>query len=153
MGDKLMHIPLLLITMMIHKITSAVDYNQWLKRLNNQLNKPTNQNFKKKSPKLRKRFYKTLGTSVIISPMSNPSLNILPFILNEIRYVSLFLSFFLFSREVTCLIHNVCPSVRPKRFVGNVICRPKSGLKNYHVDSKVVQSKSWLSVGCQLIRQ
>ena len=30
--------------MMIDKITPSVDYNQWLKRLDSQLNDPTNQN-------------------------------------------------------------------------------------------------------------
>ena len=30
--------------MMIHKITISVDYNQYLKRLDTQLNEPTNQN-------------------------------------------------------------------------------------------------------------
>ena len=30
--------------MMIHKITPSVDYKMWLKRLDNQVNKPTNQN-------------------------------------------------------------------------------------------------------------
>ena len=30
--------------MIDHKITSSVDYNYWLKYLNNQLNEPTNQN-------------------------------------------------------------------------------------------------------------
>ena len=30
--------------MMIHKITSIVDYNEWLKSLDTQLNEPTNQN-------------------------------------------------------------------------------------------------------------
>ena len=36
--------------MMIHKITSSVDYNWWLKHLNTQLKKNKNANFK--SPKL-----------------------------------------------------------------------------------------------------
>ena len=31
----------------MHKSTPFVDYNQWLKRLNNQLNKLTNQNLLK----------------------------------------------------------------------------------------------------------
>ena len=34
-----------------HKITPFVDYNKWLKRLDTQLNEPTNQN-KADSPKL-----------------------------------------------------------------------------------------------------
>ena len=59
----------------IHKITTSIDYNQWL---NTQLNEQTNKN-SIKSPKLlsqriRKRFYRTLRTSVIINPMSPPSL-------------------------------------------------------------------------------
>ena len=29
--------------MMIHKLTPYVDYNLWLKRLDNQVNEPTNQ--------------------------------------------------------------------------------------------------------------
>ena len=29
---------------MIHKITTSVDYNWWLKRLDTQLDKPSNQN-------------------------------------------------------------------------------------------------------------
>ena len=54
---------------MINKITPSIDHNQWLKRLDTQLNKPTNQN-SKESPKflkqrIRKRYLKTLGTSVI----------------------------------------------------------------------------------------
>ena len=36
---KIMYIP-----MMIHKITPTVDYNLWLKRLDTQLNEPSNQN-------------------------------------------------------------------------------------------------------------
>ena len=39
MIDKLMYIP-----NDIHKIIPSVDYNLWLKRLNTELNKPTNQN-------------------------------------------------------------------------------------------------------------
>ena len=34
-------------TMMIHIITPSVDYNLWLKRLDNKLNEPTNQNLLK----------------------------------------------------------------------------------------------------------
>ena len=30
--------------MVIHKITPSVDYNSWLKRLDTELNKPTNRN-------------------------------------------------------------------------------------------------------------
>ncbi len=39
MADKLIYIP----KIMIHKIIPSVDYNKWLKPLNTQLNKPTNQ--------------------------------------------------------------------------------------------------------------
>ena len=64
--------------MIINKITLSVDYNYGLKRLNTKLNESSNQN-SLKSPKLfnkqiRKRYYKTLGTSVIKSPMSPSSL-------------------------------------------------------------------------------
>ena len=30
--------------MMIHRITPSVDYNKWLKRMDTQLNEPTNKN-------------------------------------------------------------------------------------------------------------
>ena len=61
MAHKLIFIP--------NDDTLSVDYNQWLKRLDTQLNKPTNQN-SIKSPKLlnqriKKRYDKTLGTSII----------------------------------------------------------------------------------------
>ncbi len=49
MADRLMYIP-----MMMHKITSFLDYNQWLKRLDTQLNKPTKQN-SMKVPKVIKK--------------------------------------------------------------------------------------------------
>ena len=58
---------------------SSVDYNKWLKRLDIQLNEPTNQNsieVPKLSSRVRKYYYKTLGTSVINSEMSPPSLEI-----------------------------------------------------------------------------
>ncbi len=60
--------------MLIHKITNSVDYNMWLNRLFTKLNKPSNQNLFK-FPKLviqriRKHYYKTLGTSGINSPFS-----------------------------------------------------------------------------------
>ena len=57
---------------MIHRITPSADYNQWLKRLDSQLNKPPNQNIMK-GPKVMKLtnektiFKKTFGTSVIKS--------------------------------------------------------------------------------------
>ena len=60
--------------MMTHKITPSVDYNLWLKRLDTQLNEPTNQIPKLLSQRIRKRYNKTLGTSVLNSPMSPPSL-------------------------------------------------------------------------------
>ena len=54
-------------SMMIHKITHSVDFNKWLKRLSTQLNKPIK--ILLKSPRLlsqriKKRNFKTLGTSV-----------------------------------------------------------------------------------------
>ena len=57
--------------MMIHKITSNVDYNKWLKGLDTQLNEANNHN-STKFPKLlnqriRKRYHKTIWTSVINS--------------------------------------------------------------------------------------
>ena len=65
--------------MMKHKITTSVDHNKWLKRLNTQLYEPTNQNSKKVpkvvSQQIRKRYYKSLGTSVINSPLSPLSLS------------------------------------------------------------------------------
>ena len=59
--------------MMIHKIIRPVDYNFWLKRLDIQPNEPTIQNSKALkflSQRIRKRYYKTLGTSVKKYPMS-----------------------------------------------------------------------------------
>ena len=47
--------------MMIHKTTPSVDYNQWLKRLDNQLNEPT----KQKSIKVPK-VVKPLNRNIII---------------------------------------------------------------------------------------
>ena len=63
---------------MINKITYFVNINWWLKRLDTQINEPTNQN-SIKVPKIvkptnKKNYYKTLGTSVINDPMSPPSL-------------------------------------------------------------------------------
>ena len=59
---------------MIHKIYPYVDYNWWLKRMGTQRNEPTNQNSIKipivVKPMNRKRYYKTLGNSVIMSPPS-----------------------------------------------------------------------------------
>ena len=56
-----------------NKITPSLDQNQWLKRLNTQLYQPTNLNALQ-SPKLLsqpiRKYCKTLGTSVITSPLS-----------------------------------------------------------------------------------
>ena len=64
--------------MMKHKITHYVQ-NMWLKHLYTQLYEPTNQNLIKKTQllrqRIRKRYFKTLETSVINSPISPPSLN------------------------------------------------------------------------------
>ena len=64
--------------MIIHKFISSVDYNKRLKLLDNQLNEPTNQKSitvpKVVKPTNNKRYYKTLGTNVINSPMPPPSL-------------------------------------------------------------------------------
>ena len=61
--------------------TPSVDYNQWLKHLDTHFNELTNQNSinapKVVKPTIRKLYYKTLGTSVINSPISPISL-ILP---------------------------------------------------------------------------
>ena len=59
-------------------ITSSLDYNYWLKRLESQLNKPKNP-FSKKireviKPTNKKHYSKTLDTSVINNPVSSPSL-------------------------------------------------------------------------------
>ena len=48
-------------------MTSFVDYNQGLKRLEP---KPTNQNPLKVPKRIRKRYNKTFGTSVINSPLT-----------------------------------------------------------------------------------
>ena len=51
------------------QITPSVDYNQWLKRLNTQLNELTNKNSMKVpkvvSQQIKKRYYKTLVASVL----------------------------------------------------------------------------------------
>ena len=64
--------------MMIHKITPSVHYNLWLKRLDTQLNEPTNQspqNLQSSSKqKNKKSSLKTLGPSEIYNSMSPPSL-------------------------------------------------------------------------------
>ena len=58
----------------------SVDNNYWLKgALDTQLNKPTNQNSIKfprlLSQRITKRYYETLGTSVINRPISPPLMN------------------------------------------------------------------------------
>ena len=63
--------------MMTNKITPYVYYNWWLKRLDTQLNELTNKNsikFLKVFKPKNNNYYKTLGTSVLNSPMSPPSL-------------------------------------------------------------------------------
>ncbi len=74
MANKLMYIP----NNDINKINPSIDYNYWLKHLDTQLNVPTNQSsikvLKLLSQPIRKYIYKTLGTSVINSLMSSPSL-------------------------------------------------------------------------------
>ncbi len=69
------------------------NYNCWLKRLDTQLNKPTKQNPLKvpkvvKPQRIRKRYYKTLKTSVINSPLSNLSM---PYcIFSYLIYINIF---------------------------------------------------------------
>ncbi len=57
--------------MSLHKITLSIDYNLWLKRVDTKSNKLINQNSfkfpKLLSYRIRKRYCKTLGTSVINS--------------------------------------------------------------------------------------
>ena len=66
--------------MKINKITPSVDYNLLLKRLDTQFNESTKQNSIKglkavDKKRIRKRYYITLGTSVINSLLSPPNLN------------------------------------------------------------------------------
>ena len=60
--------------MMLHNITLSIDYKQWFKRFDTKLNEPTNQDSVKLqkllSQRIRKRVYKTLGTSLINSLLS-----------------------------------------------------------------------------------
>ncbi len=65
-------------------ISNFIVYNYWLKRLHNQLNKPT-KSPKLLSKKLRKYYYKTFGTTVINNvkegntsplPLENPCAHI-----------------------------------------------------------------------------
>ena len=61
--------------MIIHKFTAFVDYNQWLKRLDTQINKAKKNSIKVTKVVMtlnKKRYNKTLGTSVVNSPMSPP---------------------------------------------------------------------------------
>ena len=46
--------------MMIHKITPFEDYNQWLKRLNTELNEPTNKKSRKVTKVVKPTNKKTL---------------------------------------------------------------------------------------------
>ena len=65
---------------MMHRITLYVDYSKWLKCLDTNFNKPTNQSsmkvLKVVKPKNKKMFYKTLGTSVLNSSMYPTSLKL-----------------------------------------------------------------------------
>ena len=63
--------------MLINKITPSIT-ELWLKRLDTQLNKPTNQNLLKVPKVVRSTNKKTLGTSVINSLLSPLSLCIQP---------------------------------------------------------------------------
>ena len=58
--------------MMIHKISTVVDYNKWLKRWDTKLK--FNKCPKVVEPTNKKTKIKNLGTSVTKSPMSTPSL-------------------------------------------------------------------------------
>ena len=55
----------------MHKIIHSVPHNCWLKRLNTQLDKSTNQKLiKVPKERIRKHYQNTLGTSLINSPLS-----------------------------------------------------------------------------------
>ena len=56
--------------MLIHKVNPSVDHNRWLKRLDTSLWSNQSKNPKLSRQWMRKRYYKTLGTSEINSPMS-----------------------------------------------------------------------------------
>ena len=63
--------------MMVHKITSSVDYNKWLKLLDTQLIEPTNRNSIKVTKVVKQMNKKTLldrplGTSVITAQCPIP---------------------------------------------------------------------------------
>ena len=69
-------------SMILHKITPSLDYKQWLKQVSTLISKNLSTTIFKKSPKLwrqriRKRYHKILGTSVINSPMSPSCLHII----------------------------------------------------------------------------
>ena len=65
--------------MMINKITTSVYDNLWLTRLVTHINEPTNKNLIIVSKVVKPtNYYKTLGTSVVNSPMSPPSLKNFP---------------------------------------------------------------------------
>ena len=94
--DKSMENNLSTSPQIVNKITAFIDYNQWLKRLETQLDEPTNQNSLKLqrliSQQLRKHYFKTLGTSVINYKKVNiPSLSDFKqsyeFILTEVNKV------------------------------------------------------------------
>ena len=61
---------------MIHKIIHSVDYNLWLKCLDTQHNEPPHQNSIKVPKVVKPTNKKTLGTSVINSPLSHPPLGL-----------------------------------------------------------------------------
>ena len=71
MTDKFMYIP-----NDNTQIALSVEYYKWFKRLDTQVNEQTNQNSLKVPSKLKdkKRYYKSLGTHVMKSPMSPLSL-------------------------------------------------------------------------------
>ncbi len=60
-------------TMMIHKYTPSVDYNYWKERFDTKLNETANQIQVSKffKPTNKKALFKTLGTGVISSTLSN----------------------------------------------------------------------------------
>ena len=75
--------------MMIPKITPAVDYNLWSKRMDTQLIETTNKNLMLRllSQRIRKYYYKSLRTSVINSQMSPSNQS------NVLRFQCFFLIF------------------------------------------------------------
>ena len=71
MAIKLMYIP-----NNNPKNTQSVGQNQGLKRLNKQLNVTNQSKIRKRPQQISQRYHKTLGTSVMNSPMSPPSLTL-----------------------------------------------------------------------------